>query len=125
MSRSKRALFSVLCTCGVLSTAGLTVGSPAGASPGQPSSRVLLVGSGPSDPTTAAWQSALNSEGVAYTMVTATGDYGVETVTLPALTTGGVGNFNAVVLADSPTAFADGQLSALDTYESTERRSSS
>ena len=49
---------------------------------------VLLIGAGPSDPTTAAWQSALTSEGVAYTEVTAAGAYGAETVTLPALTTG-------------------------------------
>ena len=30
-----------------------------------------------------------------------------------------MGNFNGVVIADSPTAFAAGQLTALDTYEST------
>src|SRR5664280_999417 len=46
---------------------------------------------------------------------------GAETVTLPSLTTGSVGNFNGVVLADSPAGFAAGQLSALDTYESTDR----
>jgi hypothetical protein len=79
---------------------------------------VLLIGTGSSDPTTAAWQSALSSEGVAYTSVTASGGYGAETVTLPALTAGSVGNFNGVVLADSPAGFAAGQLSALDTYES-------
>ncbi|MGO9028617.1 MAG: hypothetical protein ACLQOZ_08325, partial [Acidimicrobiales bacterium] len=80
---------------------------------------VLLVGDGASDPTTAAWQSALSSEGVSYTLATAAGTYGAETVTLPALTTGAVGNFNGVVIADSPAAFAAGQLTALDTYEST------
>ena len=41
---------------------------------------------GASDPTTAAWQSALTSEGVAFTSVTASGAYGAETVTLPTLT---------------------------------------
>ena len=54
-------------------------------------------------------------------MATATGTYGAETVTLPALTTGAVGNFNGVVFADSPSAFAAGQLTALDSYESTVR----
>ena len=92
----------------------------AAATPVQLDLSVLLIGSGPSDPTTAAWQSALSSEGVAYTEVTATNtaNYGAYAVTLPALTTGSVGNFNGVVLADSPAAFAAGQLTALDAYES-------
>ena len=80
---------------------------------------VLLIGTGSSDPTTAAWQSALSSEGVAYTLATATGAYGSETVTLPALTAGSVGNFNAVVIADSSAGFAAGQLTSLFSYEST------
>jgi hypothetical protein len=92
--------------------------SAAAATPVQLNLNVLLIGTGSSDPTTAAWQSALSSEGVAYTSVTASGGYGAETVTLPALTAGSVGNFNGVVLADSPAGFAAGQLSALDTYES-------
>jgi hypothetical protein len=92
--------------------------SAAAAAPVQLNLNVLLIGTGSSDPTTAAWQSALSSEGVAYTSVTASGGYGAETVTLPALTAGSVGNFNGVVLADSPAGFAAGQLSALDTYES-------
>jgi hypothetical protein len=62
----------------------------AAATPVELSLKVLLVGSGSTDPTTAAWQSALTQEGVAYTEVTATGTYGSETVTLPALTTGSV-----------------------------------
>ncbi|MGD0393780.1 MAG: hypothetical protein ABSC41_14195, partial [Acidimicrobiales bacterium] len=82
--------------------------------------KVLLVGSGSTDPTTTAWASALTNEGVPYTEVTSTGSYGSETVTLPALTTGSVGNFNGVVIADSPAAFASGQLSTLDTYEATD-----
>ena len=83
----------------------------------QLSLKVLLIGTGSSDPTTAAWESALSSEGVPYTEVTATGSNGAETVSLPALTTGAAGNFNGVVLADSPSAFAVGQLTALDSYE--------
>ena len=91
------------------------------ATPPQLALNVLLIGTGPSDPTTAAWVAALTSEGVNFTQVTAniTGGYGAETVTLPALTTGSEGNFNGVVLADSPSGFAAGQLIALDSYEST------
>ena len=46
-----------------------------------------------------------------------------ETVTLPTLSsaTGTTGYFDGVVIADSPTDFAAGQLTALDTYESTFR----
>src|SRR5664280_177383 len=93
---------------------------PAGAAlaPPQLGLTVLLIGTGSTDPTTAAWQSALTSEGVAYKEVTSTGSYGAETVTLPALTNGSVGNFNGVVFADSPSAFASGQLTALFSYES-------
>ncbi len=93
--------------------------SAAAAAPPQLNLNVLLVGSGSSDPTTAAWQSALSNQGVAYTLATATGTYGAETVTLPTLSSGTTGNFNGVVIADSPAAFAAGQLTALDTYEST------
>jgi hypothetical protein len=82
---------------------------------------VLLVGTGSTDPTTAAWASALTNEGVAYTEATATGTYGAETVTLPALTTGSVGNFDAVVIADSPAGFAAGQLTSLFSYEATDQ----
>ncbi|MGA3149566.1 MAG: hypothetical protein ABSF33_19145, partial [Acidimicrobiales bacterium] len=97
----------------------MAVKSAAAATPVQLDLKVLLVGAGSTDPTTAAWQSALSSEGVAYTEVTATGTYGAEKVTLPALTTGSAGNFNGVVIADSPAAFAAGQLTALDSYEVT------
>jgi hypothetical protein len=81
--------------------------------------KILLIGSGSADVTTAAWEAALKSEGVAYDEVTATGAYGSETVTLPALSSGTTGNYNGAVIADSPDGFAAGQLSALDTYEST------
>ena len=40
-------------------------------------------------------------------------------MTLPALSSGTTGNYNGVVIADSPADFAAGQLTALDTYEST------
>ena len=83
---------------------------------------VLLIGApvtSPLDPTTAAWESALTNEGVPYTEVDGVGaTTGSWTVTLPALTTSAtVGNFDAVVIADSPSYFAAGQLTALDTYE--------
>jgi len=39
-------------------------------------------------------------------------------VNLPALSSGGTGNFNGVVIADSPSDYASGQLAAVDTYES-------
>ncbi len=40
-------------------------------------------------------------------------------MTLPALSSGSTGNYNGVVIADSPTDYAAGQFTALDTYEST------
>jgi len=82
---------------------------------------VLLIGGtggGAADPTTAAWASALSTEGVAYTEVDANGSAGSETVALPALSSGTHGYFNGVVVADSPTDLAAGQLTALDAYES-------
>ena len=90
--------------------------------------RVLLIGDGASDATTAAWASALTDEGVPYTEVDADGASskrdqhcsGSWTVALPALSSGTTG-FNGVVVADSPCDFATGQLSALDSYESTFR----
>ena len=82
--------------------------------------KVLLIGSGSTDPTTAAWATALASEGVPYTEVDAAGTIAAETVTLPALTSNTTtGNFNGVVIADAPADFAAGQLTALYSYEST------
>lgn len=78
--------------------------------------RVLLIGSGASDPTTAAWVAALTNEGVPYTEVDATGTSGAWTVTLPPLTAAGNPNeglFDAVVIADSPADFAGNELDAL------------
>src|SRR5664280_1080481 len=120
MTRFRRSVAVLAITTVLVATlVSVAARSAAAAAPVQLNLNVLLIGTGSSDPTTAAWQSALSSEGVAYTSVTASGGYGAETVSLPALTTGSVGNFNGVVLADSPAGFAAGQLSALDTYEST------
>jgi hypothetical protein len=83
--------------------------------------KVLLIGYGSSDPTTAAWEATLTNEGVPYTLATASGTTGSETVTLPPLTASGNSNqglFNGVVLADAPAAFASGQLTTLFAYES-------
>ncbi|WP_329578832.1 Ig domain-containing protein [Kitasatospora sp. NBC_01250] len=88
------------------------------ATPPQLDLKVLLVGGGSDDPTTTAWQKALDTEGVPYTLVTAAGAIGSETVTLPALSSGTHGYYNGVVIADSPTFFAAGQLGGLDSYES-------
>ena len=111
------------CLAAALAAAGLTAaGGPAAtaAAAGPPTVdlRILLIGEGSADPTTAAWQSALTSEGVPYTLVTAGGSAPNETVNLPALSSGGTGNFNGVVIADSPADYASGQLAALDSYES-------
>ena len=106
----------------VVSGAGVAAAGAgsAGSAPAAPTLdlKVLLVGGPSGDVTTSAWQAALDSEGVPYTLATASGAIGSETVTLPALSSGTTGNFNAVVIADSPAFFAAGQLDALDAYES-------
>jgi hypothetical protein len=107
----------------VLSATGLAgvvgVGAASAATPQTLNLKVLLIGSAnPGDPVTAAWAAALSSEGVPYTQVNATGASPAEAVALPTLSSGTTGNFNGVVLADSPTFFGAGALSALDTYES-------
>jgi hypothetical protein len=115
----------VLSTTGLATVAGAGVASAAG--PNTLNLKVLLVGSGTTDPktglstdpTTGAWEAALTSEGVPYTEVDATGTAPGETVTLPTLSSGTTGNFNGVVIADDPADFAAGQLSGLYTYEST------
>lgn len=103
----------------LLSAAGLAGARPAWAAT-QPTLdlKVLLIGNGASDPTTGAWESALSTEGVPYTEVTAAGTVPNQTVTFPALSSGSTGFFNAVVIADDPADFGSGQLSALDAYES-------
>ncbi len=119
----KRILRSVamlgMATLLVGSLLSIVANKAEGATPIQLDLKVLLVGSGSADPTSAAWASALTSEGVPFTEVTASGAYGAETVTLPTLptTAGSVGPYNGVVIADSPAAFAAGQLTSLFTYE--------
>jgi hypothetical protein len=110
---------AVLVTMVVATSLSLGATPSEAVAPPQLNVNILLIGYGSTDPTTAAWTAALNSEGVSYTTATATGTYGAETVTLPALTSGSVGNFNGVVFADGPSAFAAGQLTALYSYEST------
>ena len=113
-----------VCLAAVLAIGGLaaTAGPAAAASAATPPTldlKILLIGNGHSDVTTAAWAAALTSEGVPFTEVDATGTAPGQDVTLPALSSGTTGNYNGVVIADSPTDFAAGQLTALDTYEST------
>ena len=110
-------LAAALAAAGLTAAGGLAA-TAAAAGPPTVNLRVLLIGEGSADPTTAAWQASLTSEGVPYTLVTASGSAPNETVTLPALSSGGTGNFNGVVIADSPSDYAAGQLAALDTYES-------
>ncbi len=93
--------------------APLGVSAAGAATPVTVNLKVLLIGG----TTTAAWQSALSGEGVPYTLVTPTGAYGAETMTLPTLSSGTTANFNAVVFADSPSAFAAAQLTTLDAFE--------
>ncbi len=117
--RRRSALAIAVClamTGGGLATATYAT---AGATPSTLDLRVLLIGDGSSDVTTAAWESALSNEGVPYTEVDATGTAGSWTITLPTLSSGTTGYFNGVVVADTPTDFASGELAALDTYEST------
>ena len=120
--RTRRARFSALGLLALGIAGGALAASATGtATPAPPALnlKILLIGNGASDPTTAAWESALTNEGVPYTEVDATNTTtaGSWDVTLPALTTGTTGNFNGVVIADSPSDFAAGQLTSLDTYE--------
>ena len=91
----------------------------AAATPAQLELKVLLIGGEAGDPTTAAWQSALTSEGVPFTLATASGNYGAETVTLPTLSSGTAGDYNGVIFADSPAAFSSTALTAVNSFEST------
>jgi hypothetical protein len=88
------------------------------ATPPQLDLKILLLGEGAADPTTAAWQSALTAEGVPYDLVTASGAPGAMTVTLPPLSAGNVGHYNGVVIADNPLDYATGVLNPLFAYES-------
>ena len=115
-TRLSAVLVAVLAASGLAVTGGAA--ATVSATPLQLNLKILLVGEGSSDVTTAAWQAALNTEGVPYTLVTASGTAPDETVTLPALSSGTTGNYNGVVIADSPADYASGTLTALDTYES-------
>jgi Putative Ig domain len=104
----------------VLSTTGLAAVNVAAsaATSNTLNLRILLIGDGNAAPETAAWESALSTEGVPYTEVDSAGTAPAETVTLPALSTGTTGYYNGVVITGSPTDFTAGQLTTLDTYES-------
>jgi len=119
-NRKARGLLAILAA--LAATVGLVVAADgvraAAATTPTLDLKVLLIGDGSTDVTTAAWQKELNTVGVSYTVVTATGTAPDETVTLPALSSGSTGYYNGVIIADDPADFASGQLSALDTYES-------
>jgi hypothetical protein len=118
-SRTRPGTAASVLAAACLAAAALPAAPAGAAAPPTLDLRVLLVGAGSTDPTTAAWESAMNSEGVAFTEVDAASGSSGLTVTLPALSSGTTGYFNGVVLADQPSDFAAGQLSALDSYEST------
>ena len=124
MTRFRQPITKVITTtvmaC-LLAATLLSVGTrpAAAASPPQLDLRILLVADAATQgSTSAAWQSTLSNDGVAYTLVNASGPYGSETVSLPSLSSGSTGNFNGVVITDAPAGFAAGQLNALYGYES-------
>src|ERR1700730_755140 len=89
-----RELAAIAAVAGLVSAQVVVTASIAtAATPVRLDLRVLLIG-GPAsgstpDPTTAAWQTALASEGVPYTLAVTSGVPGAETVTLPPLTAAG------------------------------------
>src|ERR1039458_6988207 len=116
---SRKVIAMAVTAAMVVGLSSATITAAFGASANTLDLRALLIGEGPSDVTTAAWESALTTEGVPYTEVDATGISPNQSVALPTLSSGTTGYFNGVVIAGSPTAFSAGQLSALDAYEST------
>ena len=116
-SRSLRTWLLVLLAA-AFGTLAMHVAGAAAATPPTVNLKVLLIGQGPTDVTTAAWASALKSEGVPFTEVDATGTAPTESIALPALSSGSTGYYNGVVIADSPTNYAAGQLTPLFAYES-------
>src|SRR5437016_4473441 len=101
-----RACLATALTCGGLAAVGgpataaaAASHATAAASPPAVQPRVLLIGQGGSDVTTAAWRAALTSEGVPFTLVIASGTAPDETLSLPPLSSGGTGNYNGVVIA--------------------------
>jgi Putative Ig domain len=119
ITRRLAAIVALLLTAGVLAATAGRVATASAATPSTLDLQVLLIGGGTTDPTTLAWESALNEEGVPFTLVQASGTAPDETVTLPTLSSGSTGYYNGVVIADDPADFASGQLSALDSYEAT------
>lgn len=123
MSKSKWLFTKLVMAVALFGVVGLPAHSAGASTSSAPTLalKVLLIGAPvttPEDVSTAAWESALTAEGVPYTEVDATGSYGSEDITLPALASNAAdGNFNAVVITDSPAGFAAGELATLDTYE--------
>ncbi len=116
-SRSLRTWLVVLVAV-AFGTLAVQASGAAAATPPTLNLKVLLVGQGPTDTTTAAWAAALQSEGVPFTEVDATGTAPSESIALPTLSSGSTGYYNGVIIADSPTNYAAGQLTPLYTYES-------
>ena len=85
-----KAITTAVMACLLVATLVSAGARPAGAaSPPALDLRVLLIGDTATQTTaTSAWESTLSSDGVAYTLVTASGAYGSETVTLPTLSSG-------------------------------------
>ena len=90
------------------------------ASPPTLNLQVLLIGDGPTDATTAAWAGRAHAARACPTpRSTRPARYGSETVTLPTLSSAAPpATSTASCIADSPTAYAAGQLTALFAYES-------
>src|SRR5664279_90842 len=103
-----------------VTAAGVGFAAPAAATaPPQLALKILLIGEGSGDVTTAAWQSALDTEGVPYTLVTAEGVLGSQTLSLPDLSSGTAsGNYNGIVITDSPAEYNPAALAPLYAYES-------
>ncbi|MGO8875274.1 MAG: hypothetical protein ACLQNG_05840, partial [Acidimicrobiales bacterium] len=83
---------------------------PSSAAPLEVHLRVLLIGNTRSDPAVASWEQVLSAEGVPYTVapVDMGAGRGTWRVNLPSLSEGRTGNFNGVIVADGPAAFAPG-----------------
>ena len=82
--RSLHTWLLVLVAVAVVALA-MNASGAAAATPPTLNLKVLLIGQGPTDVTTAAWAAALKSEGVPFTEVDASGALASETITLPAL----------------------------------------
>ena len=112
-----RGLLATTILAGVLVSGTLNMTRTAAAAGSPVQLKLLVIGGAIGDPTTAAWEHALDTEGVPYTFVQAQGIGPSATVTLPPLSANGVGLYRGVVITDDPAMFAAGQLSAVFTYE--------